>query len=277
MIGDRLKPKTPDQVRAMRRAGLVVGETLDLLARELRPGLTTRDLDAIAEDHIRGRGATPSFMGYHGFPATLCVSVNDEVVHGIPGDRPIKPGDLVSIDCGAIVEGWHGDAAFSAVAGEPVDPADQRLVDVTRESMWRGIAALSVGGRLNDVGAAVEDFVVGRRASEGAAYGIVEDYVGHGIGRQMHEDPQVPNYRTRDRGPKVRAGLVVAVEPMLVRGDQETRVLDDEWTVVTADGARAAHFEHTVAVTDAGLWVLTALDGGRAELEAIGARCGAQD
>lgn len=254
----------------MRKAGLVVGETLTLLAEKVAPGMTTADLDALAEAHIRGRGATPSFLGYHGFPATLCVSVNDEVVHGIPGDRVIEDGDLVSVDCGAIVEGWHGDAAFSVVVGA-ADPADQALVETTRQCLWRGIAALRAGGRLGEVGAAVQDHVEATAAGAGAEYGIVEDYVGHGIGRQMHEDPQVPNYRTRDKGPKVKPGLVVAVEPMLVAGDQETRVLEDDWTVVTADGARAAHWEHSVAVTDGGLWVLTALDGGQAELEALGA------
>jgi len=267
---DRIQYKSREQVLAMRRAGLVVGETLELVRETVRPGLTTADLDAAAEKHIRSAGATPSFLGYHGFPATLCVSVNEEVVHGIPGERVLREGDVVSIDCGAIVDGWHGDAAISVVL-PPADPADVELLRVTEDSMWHGIAALAVGRRLHEVGAAVEDHVV-RAAGRPDAYGVVEEYVGHGIGTEMHQDPQVPNYRVRDKGVRVRGGLVVAVEPMLIRGSADTRVLDDDWTVVSSDGSRAAHFEHTVAVSDEGLWVLTALDGGRERLTALGAR-----
>ena len=270
MLGrDRIQYKSADQVRAMRRAGLVVGETLELLRETVRPGLTTSDLDAVAEKNIRAAGATPSFLGYHGFPATLCVSVNDEVVHGIPGERVLAAGDVVSIDCGAILDGWHGDSAVSVVL-PPADPADVELLRVTEDAMWHGIAALAVGRRLHEVGAAVEDSVVASSSSPDA-YGIVEEYVGHGIGTEMHQDPQVPNYRVRDRGVRVRGGLVVAVEPMLTRGGAATRVLDDEWTVVSSDGSRAAHFEHTVAVSEDGLWVLTAPDGGRERLTALGA------
>ena len=275
MIGrDRIQYKTADQVRAMRRAGLVVGRTLELLREQARVGMTTADLDAIAEREIRGAGATPSFLGYHGFPATLCVSVNDEIVHGIPGPRVLQDGDVVSIDCGAIVDGWHGDAALSLVLGTP-DPGDERLVETTELAMWRGIAALGAGRRLHEVGSAVED-LVDERADDGGAldghgYGIVEEYVGHGIGTEMHQDPQVPNYRVRDRGPTVRSGVTVAIEPMVTLGTAETRVLGDEWTVVTTDGSRAAHWENSVAVTDQGIWVLTALDGGKARLEAAGA------
>src|SRR3954454_3149203 len=254
----------------MRRAGLVVGETLELVRETVRPGLTTADLDAAAEKHIRSAGATPAFLGYHGFPATLCVSVNEEVVHGIPGERVLREGDVVSIDCGAIVDGWHGDAAISVVL-PPADPADVELLRVTEDSMWHGIAALAVGRRLHEVGAAVEDHVV-RAAGRPDAYGIVEEYVGHGIGTEMHQDPQVPNYRVRDKGVRVRSGLVVAIEPMLTRGSPQTRVLADDWTVVSLDGSRAAHFEHTVAVGDDGLWVLTALDGGQAKLAEVGAK-----
>jgi methionyl aminopeptidase len=267
---DRIQYKSREQVLAMRRAGLVVGETLELVRETVRPGLTTADLDAAAEKHIRSAGATPSFLGYHGFPATLCVSVNEEVVHGIPGERVLREGDVVSIDCGAIVDGWHGDAAISVVL-PPADPADVELLRVTEDSMWHGIAALAVGRRLHEVGAAVEDHVV-RAAGRPDAYGVVEEYVGHGIGTEMHQDPQVPNYRVRDKGVRVRGGLVVAVEPMLIRGSADTRVLDDDWTVVSSDGSRAAHFEHTVAVSDEGLWVLTAPDGGRERLTALGAR-----
>ncbi len=277
MLGrDRIQYKSPEQVRAMRRAGVVVGETLHLLRDSARPGMSTSDLDAIAEDHIRGAGATPSFLGYHGFPATLCVSVNDEVVHGIPGERVLQPGDVLSLDCGAIVDGWHGDAALTLVL-DPADPDDVELARVTEEAMWRGIAALAVGERLHAVGAAVEDHVREASAKTGVGYGIVEEYVGHGIGTEMHQDPQVPNYRVRDKGVRVRDGLVVAVEPMLTRGSEQTRVLDDDWTVITGDGSRAAHFEHTVAVSTDGLWVLTALDGGREQLERLGVPVAARD
>jgi methionyl aminopeptidase len=277
MLGrDRIQYKTPQQVLAMRRAGLVVGRTLQLLREAAEPGMTTSDLDALAEKHIRSEGATPSFLGYHGFPATLCVSVNDEVVHGIPGPRVLAPGDVVSIDCGAIVDGWHGDAALTVVLA-PAEPADVELARVTEDCMWKGIAALAVGERLHAVGAAVEGHVEAVTASTGTAYGIVEEYVGHGIGTEMHQDPQVPNYRVRDKGVRVREGLVVAVEPMLTRGSEQTRVLDDDWTVITGDGSRAAHFEHTVAVSDDGLWVLTALDGGRERLEALGVPLAARD
>ena len=270
---NRLDVKTPDQIRRMRRAGLVVGDTLALLREQVRAGMTTADLDRMAEEHIRGAGATPSFLGYHGFTGTLCVSVNDEVVHGIPGSRELREGDLVSIDCGAIVDGWHGDAAISLVVGgrQAASPADLALIDATEASMWAGIAALKVGSPLYAVGAAVEDAVTEAAAADGATYGIVEDYVGHGIGTEMHQDPQVPNYRVRDKGPTVRSGLTVAIEPMVTLGSADTAILEDDWTVVTTDGSRAAHWENSVAVTDEGLWVLTELDGGRARLEALGA------
>jgi len=277
---DRIQYKSPEQVLAMRRAGLVVGETLALLRDSAKVGMTTRDLDAVAEERIRGAGATPSFLGYHGFPATLCVSVNDEIVHGIPGDRVLEDGDVVSIDCGAIVEGWHGDAAISLVVGDP-DPGDELLIETTEQAMWHGIAALAAGRRLHEVGSAVEDLVESRAQDGGAhgppGYGIVEEYVGHGIGTAMHQDPQVPNYRVRDKGVRVRAGLVVAIEPMLTRGSPATRVLEDDWTVVSTDASRAAHFEHTVAVADDGLWVLTALDGGREQLARLGAPYAGRD
>ena len=270
---NRLDVKTPDQIRRMRRAGLVVGETLALLRERAKPGMTTAELDRIAEEYIRGRGAVPSFLGYHGFTGTLCVSVNEEVVHGIPGAREIREGDLVSIDCGAIVDGWHGDAALSLVAGgrEAGSAADLALIDATEDAMWAGIAALAVGSPLYAVGAAVEDCVAAAAAANQATYGIVEDYVGHGIGTEMHQDPQVPNYRVRDRGPLVRSGLTVAIEPMVTLGTADTDVLGDDWTVITRDGSRAAHWENSVAVTDEGLWVLTELDGGKARLEALGA------
>ena len=269
----RVETKTPDQVLRMRRAGLVVGQTLQLMAQTVRPGISTKQLDELAEEHIRGCGATPSFLGYHGFTGSLCTSVNDEVVHGIPGPRVLQEGDLVSIDCGAIVDGWHGDAAISLVVGgrEAGRPEDLALIDATEDSMWAGIAALAVGQSLYAVGAAVEDSVTEAGERDGRGYGIVEDYVGHGIGTEMHLDPQVPNYRVREKGPTVRSGLTVAIEPMVTLGTAETRVLEDDWTVITTDGSRAAHWENTVAVTDDGLWVLTALDGGQERLEAVGA------
>lgn len=269
----RIETKTPDQILRMRKAGLVVGQTLQLMAQTVRPGMTTKQLDELAEEHIRGCGATPSFLGYHGFTGSLCTSVNDEVVHGIPGTRVLAEGDLISIDCGAIVDGWHGDAAISVIVGgrDAGRPEDLALIDATEDSMWAGIAALAVGESLYAVGAGVEDSIVASGERDGHDYGIVEEYVGHGIGTEMHMDPQVPNYRVRDKGPTVRAGVTVAIEPMITLGSAETRVLQDDWTVVTTDSSRAAHWENTVAVTDDGLWVLTALDGGKERLEAAGA------
>ena len=268
----RIDTKTPDQILRMRKAGLVVGQTLQLMAQTVRPGMTTKQLDELAEEHIRGNGATPSFLGYHGFTGTLCTSVNHEVVHGIPGSRVLAEGDLISIDCGAIVDGWHGDAAISVIVGgrDAGRPEDLALIDATEDSMWAGIAALAVGESLYAVGAGVEDSIVESGRRDGREYGIVEEYVGHGIGTEMHMDPQVPNYRVRDKGPTVRSGVTVAIEPMVTLGSAETRVLEDDWTVVTTDGSRAAHWENTVAVTDDGLWVLTALDGGKERLEAAG-------
>jgi methionyl aminopeptidase len=269
---DRIEYKTPEQVRLMRRAGLVVADALAAVRGAARPGLTTADLDAVAEEVIRSAGAVPSFLGYHGFPASLCLSVNEEVVHGIPGGRTLAPGDVLSVDCGAILDGWHGDSAFTTVL-DPADPADVRLCEVTEQAMWAGIAALVVGGRLGDVGAAVQDAV----ERSDAGLGIVEGYVGHGIGTAMHQAPEVLNHRTSARGPKLKPGLCVAVEPMLVRGDTDTDVLADDWTVVTRDGSRAAHWEHTVALSERGPWVLTSPDGGRAQLAELGVQVAALD
>jgi methionyl aminopeptidase len=262
--------KTPEQIGVMRRAGLVVGETLELVRRTVRPGITTGELDAVAEDHIRSKGAVPSFKGYHGFPGSLCLSVNDEVVHGIPGDRVVEDGDVVSIDCGAIVEGWHGDAAITVAVGEV--PAEVReLIRVTEEAMWRGIAAAALGGRVTDISHAVETYV----RSQGG-YGILEDYVGHGIGSAMHQPPNVPNYGRPGRGPKLVRGLALAVEPMVVLGSPDTRTLEDDWTVVTEDGSWAAHSENTFTLTERGTWVLTALDGGAAKLAELGVPYGGE-
>jgi methionyl aminopeptidase len=277
---DRIQYKTPDQVRLMRAAGLIVADALAAVRAALVPGRTTGDLDKIANELIVGRGAVPSFLnyGYPPYPATLCVSVNEEVVHGIPGGRVLAAGDLVSVDCGAILQGWHGDSAFTAVvpgipgSSDPRSPEqvaqDQALVTATEQSLWHGIAAIEVGERLNAVGAAVEDFV-------GDRFGLVEEYGGHGIGTEMHQEPHVLNYRTRDRGPRLRSGICLAVEPMLTLGDPATKTLADDWTVATVDGRRAAHWEHSVALLDDGLWVLTAHDGGAAELGALGAKVSA--
>ncbi len=260
--------KSPGELNVMRVAGLVVAHTLELLRTHVRPGITTLELDALAEEHIRASGATPSFLGYHGFPGSICASVNDEVVHGIPGDRVLADGDLLSLDCGAIVDGWHGDAAISVAVGEVRDDV-RRLMAVTQESLWRGIAAARLGGRVSDISHAVEQYV----RAEGQ-YGIVEDYTGHGIGSAMHLPPDVPNLGRPGRGPRLVAGLALAVEPMITLGTHETDVLDDEWTVVTSDGTWAAHYEHSFALTPDGLWVLTALDGGRKALTALGAPYG---
>jgi methionyl aminopeptidase len=278
---DRIQYKTPDQVKLMRAAGLIVADALDACRAALAPGVTTGDLDRIARELITGRGAVPSFLnyGHPPYPATLCVSVNEEIVHGIPGARVLQAGDVVSVDCGAILQGWHGDAAFTGVvpadAGHPDPRSEQQVADdagliaTTEQSCWRGIAAIVAGERLNSIGAAVEDFV-------GDRFGLVEEYGGHGIGTEMHQEPHVLNYRTRDRGPKLRSGICLAVEPMLTLGDPATKLLPDDWTVSTVDGRRAAHWEHSVALLDDGLWVLTAQDGGRAELAALGVELSSQ-
>jgi methionyl aminopeptidase len=252
-----IQVKTPAQLSAMREAGLVVGRALRVLAAATEPGISTAELDAIAEREIRGAGAAPSFKGYHGYPATICTSVNDRIVHGIP-DRGtlLAPGDVISIDCGAIVGGWHGDAAVTVGVG-PVSEQDAGLMAACQRALWAGLAEVVAGHRLSDISHAVE---MSARAS--GSYGIVKEYTGHGIGTEMHMEPSVPNYGRAGRGLVLSEGMAFAVEPMLVLGDRRTCVLDDGWTVVTADGSRAAHFEHTVAVTAAGPWVLTAEDGG---------------
>jgi len=252
--------KSDAEIAKMREAGLVVGRTLELLRGAVEPGISTGELDAIAEKAIRDAGAVPSFKGYHGFPATICASVNDEIVHGIPGEQVLHEGDIVSIDCGAILDGWHGDSAVTVPVGE-VSPELTRLMAVCEEAMWRGFAAATLTGRLSDISHAIESYV----RSQGQ-YGIVEEYVGHGIGTEMHQDPQVPNHGRPGRGPRLCKGLALAVEPMVNLGDRHTVLLDDGWTVKTRDGKPSAHFEHTFTLTDHGPWVLTALDGGAAKL-----------
>jgi methionyl aminopeptidase len=242
----------------MRAAGLVVARTLDRLAAAVVPGVTTKQLDTLAEDAIRAEGAVPSFLGYHGFPGSICASVGADVVHGIPrDDKVLAEGELISIDCGAILAGWHGDAAITVPVGA-CDPEHLRLSEVTEHALWAGLAAAGPGGRLSDIGAAVEAVVRPCR------YGLLEGYTGHGIGTSMHEPPHVPNTAPHGpgRGMTLEVGVVLAVEPMVTLGDPAVTELADGWTVVTLDGSPAAHWEHTVAVTPDGPWVLTALDGG---------------
>jgi methionyl aminopeptidase len=254
--------KTDAQIDKMRAAGLVVGTTLETLRAAVAPGVSTADLDAIAEESIRSFGAVPSFKGYHGFPASICASVNDQVVHGIPSaDQVLRDGDLISIDCGAILDGWHGDAAITVGVGASVDPAHLEMARACEDAMWAGFAAARLGGRLTDISHAVETSI---RAAGG--YGIVTGYGGHGIGTEMHQDPHVLNYGKPGRGPKLVKGMALAIEPMITRGTHETDELDDGWTVVTRDRSWASHTEHTFVLTDDGPWVLTALDGGRSRL-----------
>lgn len=252
-----LPVKSPAQVRSMRAAGLVVAETLAVLQDAVRPGITPRDLDALASREIHARGARPSFLGYHGYPATVCTSVNDVVVHGIPDDRPLVDGDVISIDCGAVLDGWHGDAAITVGVGGLAEPV-RALVQTCEEALAAGIAVMTSAHRLSDIGAEVE-----RTVRAAGPYGILTDFTGHGIGTAMHEPPFVPNHRTRRRGPRLEPGVVLAIEPMITLGSPDVSVEPDEWTVRTDDGSWAAHVEHTVAVTPDGPWVLTALDGGR--------------
>ncbi|THI94767.1 type I methionyl aminopeptidase [Nocardioides sp.] len=277
LFGDhRLEIKSLEQVRAMRVAGLVVGRTLERLRAAVRPGVTTAYLDALAEETIRDQGAVPSFLGYGEppFPGSICTSVNDQVVHGIPGAQVLAEGDLVSIDCGAIVDGWHGDAAITVAVGE-VRPDVAELMRVTEESLWRGLASARLGGRVGDISHAIESYV--NDQADGTEYGIVEGYTGHGIGSSMHMEPDVPNYGRAGRGPRLKPGLALAVEPMVTLGTFETDVANDQWTVVTSDGSWAAHYEHTFALTENGAWVLTAEDGGRARLAELGAPYGGED
>jgi len=245
--------KSSKEIEKMRRAGHVVRQVLEQVRAAVKPGVTTADLDKVAEEVLNGFGAKAAFKGYHGYPAVLCASVNSEVVHGIPSSkRVLKEGDIVSLDFGAIVDGYYGDSAITVAVGEKIDPKTERLLKVTEESLHKAIAVVKPGATLGDIGAAVQQMV------EAEGFSVVRDFVGHGIGTNMHEDPQVPNYGSAGKGMKLKAGMVFAIEPMVNAGKPEVRVLKDGWTAVTDDGSMSAHFEHTVAVTDTGATILTA-------------------
>jgi len=242
--------RNAEELAKMRRAGRVVAEMHEATRAALRPGVTTKELDAVARAVLESRGATSNFLGYHGFPAVICTSPNEMIVHGIPGDYRLEEGDILSVDCGAIVEGYHGDAAYTAAVGR-ASAAAERLLEVTERSLWAGIDQLKAGNRLHEVGRAVQE------VAEAAGFTVVREYVGHAIGTAMHEQPQVPNYWPGTPGPTLKEGMVFAVEPMVNAGGPETRLLDDGWSVVTADGSLSAHFEHTIAVTEDGPEVFT--------------------
>ncbi|HET7489374.1 MAG TPA: type I methionyl aminopeptidase [Acidimicrobiales bacterium] len=245
--------RNTEEISKMRRAGRVVAEMHERTRQAARPGVTTAQLDRVARGVLERRGARSNFLNYHGFPAVICTSPNDMIVHGIPGDYRLEDGDIISIDCGAIIEGYHADAAFTMPIGD-VDPAALKLIATTEDSLRAGIAAMVEGNRLSDIGHAVQT------VAEGAGYSVVREYVGHAIGTAMHEDPQVPNYGPPGKGPKLKVGMVFAVEPMVNMGGAGTRVLEDNWSVVTADGSLSAHAEHTIAITDNGPEVLTVPD-----------------
>ena len=261
--------KSPAQIRAMVAPGLATAASLAAVRAGIRAGVSTLELDAIAERTIRAAGGVPNFMKEPGYHHTLCVSVNDAVVHGVPNDRVLEPGDIVSVDSGAELGGWNGDAAFTMVVPDPSRPdvvqKREALSAATEHGLWSGIASLDRIRDLNEIGGIIEDAIRSR-----GAFGIIEDYVGHGIGRSMHEEPPVFNYHVGGRGPQVKPGLVIAIEPMVTEGTIETHTLDDDWTVVTDDGGMAAHWEHSVAMHAGGLWVLTAEDGGAAGLAPFG-------
>ncbi|WP_315109622.1 type I methionyl aminopeptidase [uncultured Microbacterium sp.] len=268
--------KTPAQLRALVEPGLITAEALDAVRALIRPGVKTIELDAAANRAIVQRGAESNFQLVKGYHHTICVSVNEQVVHGIPGERVLQPGDIVSVDCGAQFDGWNGDSAITVVVPDPERPElvarREELSRVTEGSMWAGIAAMATASSIDEIGAAIQDYIEaqGPSAVSGEPYGILREYVGHGIGRKMHEAPSVFNYRTPDRGADVKPGLVLAIEPMVTAGGEATFVEDDDWTVTTVDGTDGSHWEHSVALHDGGIWVLTAPDGGRAGLAPFG-------
>lgn len=242
--------KSAAELELMREAGRIVALTHQELAKAIKPGVTTKDLDELAETFIRGKGAIPSFKGYGGFPGSICASVNEELVHGIPGKRTLQEGDIISIDVGAQYEGYHGDSAWTYAVGE-ISEEDRLLLRVTEESLYEGLKQAAPGKRLSDISHAVQTYV------EAKGFTIVREYVGHGIGRKLHEDPQIPNYGPPGRGPRLKPGMVLAVEPMVNAGERYVRTLEDNWTVVTVDGKKCAHFEHTIAITEDGYEILT--------------------
>lgn len=243
--------KSPQEIELMRSAGLVVARAFEAVRELIRPGVRTIELDEIVERVVRSEGCIPSFKGYRGFPASACISLNEEIVHGIPGDRKLVEGDLVKIDVGAIRDGYHGDSAWTFYVGDEPPAEIDKLMRVTEEALWAGIDRARAGSRVSDISHAVQ------QVAEGAGFSVVREYVGHGLGQSLHEEPQIPNYGPPGKGLKIKAGYVFAIEPMINAGTGATRLLEDGWTVVTADGARSAHFEHTVAVTDDGPEVLT--------------------
>lgn len=265
-----IEVKTHEQLRLMRRAGLAVAAGLRAMEDAAQVGVTTAEVDAVGREVLVSHGAASSFLGYGAeygtpFPGVACVSVNEELVHGIPGERVLADGDVVSIDFGAIIEGWHGDAAVTFVVGRP-EPADLDLIDATRAALWAGIGAARAGRRVGHISRAIDD----RVKAEPRRYGTLKDFTGHGIGSAMHMEPDVPNQPRRRPSPKLVPGMVLAIEPMLTRGLHLTDILDDEWTVVSRDGSNGAHWEHSVAIMEHGVWVLTAPDGGEAECNRLG-------
>lgn len=244
--------KSPEEIRLLRRAGRLVAQAHALVAEMIRPGVTTRELDEAVEALIRKAGGIPTFKGYHGYPASICTSVDNEVIHGIPGPRRLEEGQIVSVDIGVTLDGFVGDGAWTYPVGQ-VTPEVRRLLETTEEALYRGIEAARPGNRISDIGHAVQTFV------ESRGYSVVRDFVGHGVGRQMHEDPQVPNFGPPGRGPRIKEGMCLAIEPMVNMGRHEVRILDDQWTAVTVDGSLSAHFEHTVVVTRDGPEILTRL------------------
>ena len=258
-----IEVKTQGELTAMRAAGVVVANALAAVREAVKPGVSTQELDEIAEQVIRDAGAIPSFKGYNGFPASICASVNEQIVHGIPSAKQVlAEADLISVDCGAILDGWHGDSALTLEGGTAPE-ADLKLSEATRAAMLAGIAAVRPGARLTDISHAIEQSVHASEKAHGVRYGIVREYGGHGIGTKMHMEPFLPNYGKPGKGPRLKVGMAIAIEPMLTRGTEDTIELEDGWTVVTGDGSRAAHWEHSVAVTEDGPWVLTAPEGDR--------------
>jgi methionyl aminopeptidase len=248
-----IKYKTPQEIEIMREAAQIVSRTLGLVAKHMKPGVTPKFLDQLAEDYIRSQNAIPGFLGLYGCPSTLLISVNEQVVHGLPTDRPFQDGDIVSVDCGSVYKGYYGDHAYTFEIGD-VKPEVKKLLEVTKECLYLGIAQATIGNRIEDIGWAIQ------RHAEKHGYGVVRDLVGHGLGKELHEEPQVPNYGRRGRGKKIQNGLTIAIEPMINMGTEKVKTLDDQWTIVTADGQPSAHFEHDIAVVDGEPVILSTFD-----------------